>query len=232
MSISEITTPKYVINLAQVQKNYCDFIQSLNSNGDKNIVAYSIKANYDKRIIDILNKEGAYFEICSELEAKILTKQKVNPEKIIVNKIYNTVEELESFLLSNYIVILDSFEQLNLLKFLKQECYIGLRINLDFIKNNNPHFFCKKSRFGLDPLNQKVIFFLQNNSHIHVRYLHCHFSGNTRAPLIYTASINELYKLTLLDVYSEVQFLDIGGGFKIDSKYWNVKNVMPNRNLD
>ena len=234
MSDNKKITPYYLINTYEVEIQYNSFIKAINNN---NIVAYSIKANYDKKIIETLNKQGSWFEVCSKHEFFLLKKYNIDPKKIIINGIIQNKSDIETYIKEGALVIIDSMTQLEWIANMSTNCNIGIRCNLDYIKNNSM-YIAKSSRFGLNT-NKSLFEFLKHHTNINLICLHCHFSGNTRNPIIYKNIINELCRIIRKNELTTISILDIGGGYKIDSKYWNyndyshvIKSTLKTNNME
>lgn len=223
MSFDSSTTPYYIINAEKVKDNYQSFSALINSAGRNDIIAYSVKANYNPAVILQLNKLGAYFEVCSNYEYELICGFGVDASRIIVNGLfYSDFSQYAGSLL-----ILDSYAQL--LRWESTGCNeeIGIRVNLDEITVDE-RFKNKKSRFGLRLCSQKVNDLLRRVDTCKITCLHCHLSGNNREPSIYADIIKHLSKLR--DVYKldKVKCFDIGGGFKTDSngKFWHFSDYV------
>lgn len=224
-TFGKFSTPCYVINLCTVKKNFLNFGLSIQHQHRNDIVAYSIKANYDKNIIDVLNSSGAYFEVSSIYEQNILLNYGICNKKIITNIFYNNYTELIESIHSNYLVIIGSLKDLFLLSSVNFPISIGLRINLDFIRTNKECYFYTYSRFGLK-LSDNMLNIITKNKNIKITCLHCHMAGNTRNPLIYKDIVDKLCKIILKYNFKDVQFIDIGGGYKIDKSFWKYDDYI------
>lgn len=52
----EIETPCFIIDICDIENTYRNFFESIRNVGRKDIIAYSMKANYDYKILDRLKK--------------------------------------------------------------------------------------------------------------------------------------------------------------------------------
>ncbi|WP_373454077.1 hypothetical protein [Brachyspira hampsonii] len=57
-----------------MKEKFNTFKNSIKKYNRDDIIAYAIKANYDKKIIKTLNIEGSYFEVGSYYEFSLLKK--------------------------------------------------------------------------------------------------------------------------------------------------------------
>ena len=225
MSIDEkVITPCYLINLEQVTQNYHEFFSLIHISGRQDILAYSVKANYDISIIKELDRLGAYFEVCSKYEYNLLLTYGINPVKIIINACSGTGDVFD-WGHRSFLIILDSPEQVHI--WVNNGCVneIGLRVNLNCLTQDD-RFQNKVSRFGLDL--QSTIFknLLKKVDRSKIVCLHCHLSGNNREPSIYADAISEIYSYIKEFRFTSVRNIDIGGGFKIGDNYWKFSDYI------
>lgn len=221
----EIETPCFIIDICDIENTYRNFLESIHNVGRKDIIAYSMKANYDYKILDRLKKNGAYFETNSQFETNILKKCGVDKEKIIMNTfLKNKDHALECMNSCNFIII-NSFQDLCLLADMDIQIFLGIRFNLDNIKDCNYHSRME-SRFGMDIDIKNLKKFLKINKNIKIKCIHAHLSGNTRNPEIYQDMINELCRIIRELHLKYVKYIDIGGGFKIDPSFWTFSDYI------
>lgn len=223
MSINTRKTPYYLLDLEKVRTNYLSFQKSIKSVGRNDIIAYSIKANYNPAIIELLKKLGAFFEVCSDYEYDLMKNYGISASHIIVNGcFYNDFSKYK-----DSILIIDTYDQL--LKWVKKggEEKIGIRVNLDTITFDN-RFCNKKSRFGLQIQTEQVSKLLKQIDTKNIICLHCHLSGNNREPSIYRDIIIQLQKICDDYRLNDIRYFDIGGGYKISSKdgFWSFDDYV------
>lgn len=223
MSIDSRSTPYYLLDLEKVKDNFLSFQNSIISIGRNDIIAYSVKANYNPAIIELLKSLNAYFEVCSDYEYQLLQNYGVSASQIIVNGcFYKRFSKYRDSLL-----IIDTYDQL--LEWGKKGSKekIGIRVNLDCITADD-RFQNKKSRFGLKIRTEQVSNLLKQINTKNIICLHCHLSGNTREPYIYRDIIIQLQNICNDYQFNDIKYFDIGGGFKIGSKkgFWNFSDYV------
>ncbi|MBH1940650.1 hypothetical protein I5677_07090 [Mobilitalea sibirica] len=222
----EMKTPYFLINLNRVEQNYTTFNNAIERNNRKDIIAYSIKANYDRNIIDKLKHMGAYFEICSNFEFNKLCEYEVDLKKVIINGLFRSKNEIMNYIDNGSLVIFDTISQLRWIQNIDYPIQIGIRLNIDYIKNDDSLYGCKISRFGIDVRDNEIFDLIQKNKNIMITCLHCHFSGNSRDPLIYAAITTELCRIIRENRLSSVKMIDIGGGYKIAPQFWSFNDYV------
>lgn len=223
MSINSRKTPYYLLDLEKVRTNYLSFQKSIKSVGRNDIIAYSVKANYNPAIIELLKGLGAFFEVCSNYEYDLMQNYGISASRIIVNGcFYNDFTKYK-----DNILIIDTYDQL--LKWVKKggKEKIGIRVNLDTITFDN-RFRNKKSRFGLQIQTEQVSKLLKQIDTKNIICLHCHLSGNNREPSIYRDIIIQLQKICDDYQLNDIRYFDIGGGYKIYSEddFWSFDDYV------
>lgn len=228
MSNNSRKTPYYLIDIKKVKKNYEELENIIKDSGrKKDIIAYSIKANYSTVIIKQLNELHSYFEVCSEYEYNILMKNNISKSKIVINGcFFNDFKKYKESIL-----IIDSYSQLyNWINTYNCNLEIGIRVNLDCITNNedDKRFVNKNSRFGIDFSSPDIKKLIKQINWDNVICLHCHLSGNSREPSIYKDIILELIKIRNEYGMKKIKYFDIGGGFKVgkDNGLWKYSDYV------
>lgn len=221
MSAEQKITPYYEYDSFDVKKRYNMWHNAIKKMNRDDIVAYSIKANYDPKIIDILNEEGAYFEVCSHYEYMYLIDHNIMPQKIIHNGLIHDCQELEYMLDNQSIVFLDSIQAVSYALQYSKKGKIGIRCNIDYLKPSSDMFYIKCSRFGLTNIAE-VCNLIEKNSPLEISYLQIHCAGNNRSPAVYEMLLQELCSISRSIVHNNsITKLDIGGGYKIAEQYWD-----------
>lgn len=216
--------PYYIVNLSAVRANYLAFRNAIQKYGRRDVIAYSIKANYDPEILKILGMLGAYMEVCSDFEYKMAIRHANAPRKVIINGFQPNYATFVQYLENGALIILGSLRELEYIKEIQHPVQLGLRLNLDYIKRGD-QYFMTHSRFGIspsDPTLQKIL----ENPNIQITCLQCHFAGNTRAPNIYHSIVQELCQIITFLGLKNVQMLDIGGGYKVGKTFWTFDDYV------
>lgn len=216
-------TPCYEFNLSSVKENYSYWKSICAKNGRTDIPAYSIKANYDKEILKTIKKLDGTFEVCSYLEYQYLRKLGIASKNIIVNGTAFSKKNLKKILKSGTLIIADSEKIIKDICELNIKCNIGLRCNLDYIKTDKNIFFNKISRFGITHI-EEIISFLLKYKKVNLICLQAHFSGNTREPSVFKLIAKTLCEIILHHNLKNISRIDIGGGYKVSRKYWNIRD--------
>ena len=227
MSITNKVTPYYEFNLDILKMNFFNFKESITDFNLNGIIAYSIKANYNRDIILTLNKFGSYFEVCSDYEILRVCDYGISTDRLIINGFITNKDLLLKCINNGALVIIGSINDLLWISSYKFDVpiHIGLRLNLDHIKKGN-EYFSFESRFGISLENNLSLLKLLKNKNIYIKCLQSHFSGNTRSPQIYLKILEELLRIKIEHDLDSVSILDIGGGYKISSQFWQFKDYI------
>ncbi|MDD3818234.1 MAG: decarboxylase [Actinomycetota bacterium] len=210
----------YIIDIEKFRTNFYEFYDAFTLIYPKIKIAYSYKTNYIPALCKIINNEGGYAEVVSEMEYDLAIKVGVNPENIIVNGPYKPEKSLEKYLTKGSIVNLDNYSEFILLKKIASK-YPGKVFNLgvrcNFELNDTP-----LSRFGFDTSKEsffQIVEELKNIKNIRFNMIHCHFPY--RDLKVYEEKVNRMLDIyeRVVD-YNEPFYIDLGGGLggKLDDK--------------
>ena len=75
----------YLLDSKQFQENFVKLSNAFKSIYPNFNIAYSYKTNYTPKLCKIINENGGYAEVVSDMEMEIALKVGVNPSKIIWN---------------------------------------------------------------------------------------------------------------------------------------------------
>ena len=164
----------------EVLKKKVDHIKELfSSEYNKFRLGYSIKANYNSALIDLLNKEQVSFDCASEKELDILLERNISAANVWVNSPYLEIPFVQKMFEQGFFIYADSFSQLECFeqcaKSLDKKIAIGVRLNL--------HEFCP-SRFGIEATSfniKRIRSFFQKSDNLTLTALHTHYSISDRS---------------------------------------------------
>lgn len=167
----------YLLNSVRFCQNYAELTEAFRAIYPRFQVAYSYKTNYIPALCRIVDEQGGYAEVVSEMEMEIALHCGVKPEKIIWNGPVKNAEKMEWLLVNGGTVHVDSLSELhNILTVAERhpECTlnIGLRCNFDVGDG-------VISRFGIDtesPEFEQALQLIRENPALRLVNLHCHFA--------------------------------------------------------
>lgn len=165
----------YILDSELFETNYYDMLNAFRTYYPNTYIAYSYKTNYIPKLCNIIQSNGGYAEVVSEMELWLALQMKVNPKDIYYNGPYKKKEYIEKFMLMKGNVNLDSTYEIEIVSEIakrnKNKSFeVGIRCNMD-IGQKEP------SRFGFDVQSGaffKAIHILNESPNVYVTGLHCH----------------------------------------------------------
>ncbi len=159
-------------------------------------IAYSVKTNSDKNVIEIISKEGCGFEVAS-LEEINLVKGK--SDFVVFNGPCKTEQELKLALKNNFLINLDSISEINKLSRMAKGNKIeaGLRIG--------------ENKFGIEKNKAEEAIKYAESKNIEIILVNFH-PGTQQTLEKYENTIKE-FSETLKSLSLSPRFIDVGGGF-------------------
>jgi diaminopimelate decarboxylase len=227
MSFTKQVTPYYELDLNILRLNFLHFQKAIGDYYINGVIAYSVKANYNRSIILTLNDLGSCFEVCSEREILKMFEYGISANKLVINGFISNKDLLLHCINQGALFIAGSMNDLAWLCSCKFRVItgIGLRLNLDYIKQGK-EYFSFESRFGISLRDSLSFLKTFRKKCIFVKCLQAHFSGNSRHPEIYLNILKELLKNVQEYEMDSVSMLDIGGGYKISDEFWKFENYL------
>ena len=204
----------YVLKSAQFQKNFNELSNEFKKIYPNFNIAYSYKTNYTPKLCKIVNENGGYAEVVSDMELNLALKIGVQPSKIIWNGPVKSKETVKVFLLSGGTVNVDSLPELNEIIAIAKDnptckLNVGIRCNFD-VKDG------VVSRFGIDIDSddfENALYAISRVENIRLINIHCHFAKrNLEYWPLRASTMAKLCK----DVAQKIGYMpsrvDIGGG--------------------
>jgi len=140
-------------------------------------IAYSYKTNYTPKLCKIVNDNGGYAEVVSEMELEIALRIGVKATKIIWNGPIKNQDKTKQLLLMGGTVNIDSVFEIETIKKIAHQnpnhrLNLGIRCNFDIGDG-------VISRFGFDIDSiefEQALDFIKNIENVHLINLQCHFA--------------------------------------------------------
>ncbi len=202
----------YLLDQYKFRKNYLEMLAAFQAHYPKTYIAYSYKTNYTPQLCKIIQEEGGFAEVVSEMEYDLAKRVGVDDNCIYYNGPYKKAKILESVLLNGAHVNIDSQEEADIIveiarKHRERKFEVGIRCNFD-IGNN------AISRFGIDTEGAQlsyVISKLRRESNLRISGLHCHFPDRTLET--YEKRVSGMLDLIQKKVGWKIDYISLGGGF-------------------
>lgn len=219
MTINDIKTPYFVLELNKLDNNVKSFKEALNMYFPSNILGYSVKTNSTPALLALLLKRGCFAEVVSYDEFRLALKIGFRANQIIYN---GPMKDKETFLYAvengSYVNI-DTKREIEWLKELPHDKLfkVGLRLNLNLMYISPED--CKDgefySRFGFSDENTEfgdAINNIKSLGNLKIVGLHLHRTSKTRSVDVYKNICN--YAIKVIKKYNiQVEYLDLGGGY-------------------
>ena len=199
----------FILDAIKFRNNFKKFLKAFKANYPKVCIGYSYKTNYTPQLCRIVNEEGGYAEIASEMEYYAARKLGVPNNKIVYNGPSKSKKSFIEAAKGGAIINIDNISEISLLK---SAAKINLknvvfRINFD-IRNNN-------SRFGIDPEGYDLKILLatiKSLPNVRLIGLHCHFPfRDLKSFKLRAEKLSSLIKVIFPENLPEI--INIGGGY-------------------
>ena len=211
----------YLLDLNKFKTNLRKFKSTFKKHIPNTQIAYSVKTNYLPELLKIVDKEGCFHEVVSEMEYDLISCLNLHPKKIICNGPSKSISYLEKAILNHSIINIDNIEEFDLIdkcsNKLNKTVSVALRLNTNI-----------KSRFGI-PVQQltQVIKKCEKKKHMNLAGFHAHICPPKRDEETYRVFTKNV--IDILSKYAEIdkiEFLNLGGGFLSEmpeelSKHWD-----------
>ncbi len=228
-------TPLYVYSKRSII-DHCREIEKVFGAVD-HLSCYSIKANSNLKILNIISAEGIGADVGSIGELYLALKAGFSPEKITFSGVGKRDDEID-FALKNNILsfIVESEEELNIINSIAEKlgkiAGIQIRINFDISASTHPYIATgeRHNKFGIDQMYAEEIFrkALQLKN-IEVSGIHTHIGSQIINPETFIASAKAVVDLikVLRSKNIPVQQLNFGGGFGVQYHDFVKHNLLP-----
>ncbi|EPE1463498.1 decarboxylase [Morganella morganii] len=202
----------YLLDTEKFKDNYTELLNSFKKYYKNTNIGYSYKTNYTPVLCKLIDDNGGFAEVVSDMEYSLAIAIGVAPQNIIVNGPYKTKKLIEKYVLNKSIVNLDSYREFEYIKEIAIDnpsvnIEYGIRCNFS-IGNNNI------SRFGVDTENSdfvKKISELNKIPNVLLSGIHCHFPDRNADSYVIRAE--KIIKLVKLLFKTPPRYIDIGGGY-------------------
>lgn len=204
-------TPIIIFDKEKLKQNYKEFKKISEEYLKKYEIAYSVKTNSNKKLIQNLSNLNSGFEIASLNEIKLIEKYK---KFRIFNSPSKTEQELKLAIKNNILINVDSISEMNKIINIQKgkELEIGLRITIE------------ESKFGIQENRIEETIEYAKNNNLNVICLHFH-QGTQLSIKEYEQNLIIFENIIQRLNNSNIKYLDVGGGFpdKAQLKNLNVR---------
>ncbi|WP_462325008.1 diaminopimelate decarboxylase [Desulfoplanes sp.] len=219
----EYGTPLYIYSAKTLRRHFKAF-DSAFENID-HLICYSVKANSNLCVLNLLKKEGSGADIVSGGELFRALRAGIDPKKIVYSGVGKSVAEIQEALFAGILMFnVESEQELERISKVATDYNFGanvsLRINPDVDPKTHPYVATglKKSKFGI-PMDQAVSVYVKARDlpGITPVGIDCHIGSQLTTIEPFIESIERLKNLhaQLADNGITIKYLDLGGGLGI-----------------
>lgn len=214
--VKKYGSPLYVYDAEIVKRQYAELVNNISY--PKLKIHYAAKANANAEIFNLLKKEGAGIETVSIGEVELALQAGFAPSEILYTCSNISREEQEAVMKKNIIMNLDSLTQVQRFGEMRPGGTIAIRINQGIGAGFHKHTITggPESKFGIDSSQLPQVQQLAQKYKLKIVGLHQHIGSNILDEAIFMKAIKKL--LATAKDFSDLEFLDFGGGFGVPYK--------------
>ncbi|GAU09262.1 diaminopimelate decarboxylase [Desulfoplanes formicivorans] len=216
-------TPLYVYSAKTLQRHFKAFDSAFE--GINHLICYSVKANSNLSILNLLKQEGSGVDIVSGGELFRALRAGIDPKKIVYSGVGKSVAEIQEALFAGILMFnVESEQELERISKVAVEfgfeAQVSLRINPDVDPKTHPYIATglKKSKFGI-PMDQALPIYVKARDlpGVNPVGIDCHIGSQLTTIEPFLESIERLKKLhgQLAEKGIMIKYLDLGGGLGI-----------------
>ncbi len=216
-------TPAYVYSRSAIEENFNHIEGRLA--GIPHQICYSVKANSNLKILNLLRQAGAGFDIVSRGELARALKVGARPDTIVFSGVGKDDTEIDAALAAGILMFnVESAGELDAIarraRHLKKQGNISIRVNPDVEADTHPYISTGQfiHKFGV-PKDQAFDLFRRAAAmpELRVRGIACHIGSQILEVDPFVKALEEILELAqaLERDGIRLEFLDLGGGYGI-----------------
>lgn len=220
---AKVGTPAYVYSTRTIKRHFNAFSDALQSHD--HLLCYSVKANSNLSILQLLAEMGSGFDIVSGGELFRVLKAGGDPQKVVFSGVGKTEEEMRSALEANILSFnVESLQELvklnQIAKDMGQTAPVSLRVNPDIDPQTHPYISTglKENKFGI-PMQEARTLYQNATAYDHIEFIgiDCHIGSQMLSlkPIIDTLKTLKQFILDLRKEGITLRHLNLGGGLGI-----------------
>ena len=224
--VERFGTPTYLYSQAVLLDNFRRLDAGLRNISA--LICYSVKANSNLKILGLLQRAGAGFDIVSGGELARVQKVGAPPESVVFSGVGKTESEIDAGLAAGILMFnVESPGELELVearaRHAGRRAGIAIRVNPDVEADTHPYVATGQAihKFGV-PKNGAMALYRRAAASPHMKVLGvtCHIGSQILSPDPFLKALDEILDIAgqLRAEGNEVKYLDLGGGFGIRYK--------------
>lgn len=230
-------TPCYVYSRATIERHWKAFDKALGK--QPHLICYSVKANSNLAVLNILAKLGSGFDIVSVGELERVLRAGGSADKIVFSGVGKTAREMSRALdVGIRCFNVESPAELYLLEQVaKGKCKqapVSLRVNPDVDAKTHPYISTglKENKFGIAISDAAEVYeYVMQSAHLSVQGIDCHIGSQLTEVKPFVDALERVLALVdqLVEKNIEIHHLDLGGGLGI--RYQNENPPLPQEQM-
>ena len=227
LSIKEIGeaygTPVYIYSQKEITDNFLMFQNAFSEY--PNLICYSVKANSNLAIINLLSKLGSGFDIVSIGELERVIAAGGDPKLCVFSGVAKTHFEIEKSLEHEILCFnVESKSELERIEFVAKQkgvkAPISIRVNPDVDAKTHPYISTgmKKNKFGVDADEAIGLYrYAKNSSSLEIVGIDCHIGSQITDDNPFVDALDKVLELVeeLIQIGINLKHIDLGGGIGI-----------------
>jgi len=221
--VERFGTPAYVYSQAAILGNFSRLKQSLAS--VPNLICYSVKANSNLRILNLLRQAGAGFDVVSGGELARALRAGALADHIVFSGVGKTEEEIDAGLAAGIGMFnVESAGELELIDrrahSLGKPTRIAIRVNPEVEAHTHPYISTGQivHKFGV-PREEALYLYRRaaRSSYLEIYGVACHIGSQILEIEPFLKALDEILGVAaqLQSEGRRVEYLDLGGGYGI-----------------
>ena len=216
-------TPAYVYSRAAIESRWRAYAQAFTGRGA--LICYSVKANGNLAILNLLARLGSGFDIVSGGELERVLAAGGEPDKVVFSGVGKRADEVRRALeVGIHCFNVESEAELLRLNEIAGQMSVlapvSIRVNPDIDPDTHPYIATglKENKFGIDYEQALGIYHLADSlDNIEVTGIDCHIGSQITSIRPYTDAVNKLLALQekLEQTGIAIKHIDVGGGLGI-----------------
>jgi diaminopimelate decarboxylase len=216
-SAKQFGTPLYVYHAEKIKEQYEKLTTAFKQSDVQ--FFYASKALTNINILRYIRSIGCNVDCSSINEVKLALHAGFEPQRILYTSNGIAFEEIEEAVAAGVHINIDSLS--NLEKFGKKYGHsypVGIRIRPDIMAGGNLKISTghDRSKFGIPVSQLSKIEDLVRSTNLFIRNLHIHTGSDIKDAEVFVKGIEVLFEL--IPHFSELEVIDLGGGFKVPYK--------------
>ncbi len=220
---AEVGTPCYVYSRVAIERNF----QSLSTAFEDypHLICYSVKANSNLAVLNVLARLGSGFDIVSGGELERVLRAGGDPAKVVFSGVGKTKREIEQALeVGIRCIDVESIAELQRVNALAARAGIkapvAIRVNPDIDANTHPYIATglRQTKFGIPMADAIAAYRLAlDMSHVAIHGIAAHIGSQITDTTPFTEALDRLLRLIedLEEIGITIENVDIGGGLGV-----------------